>query len=392
MPSTNASFCSLSDLVERTHCKHPFIPCSFLVLRGKSPCTQPINKKNIETARLHLTDLLDILSGVHRGNFTLAGVADELAKLFLCVKHKDYFEQAGNQWSNELGDKMVASYILCELDKIKRVAIASRSIRKEDADVEGHASRLSQRSLTEFVPFSPMKKEADVPHNITALLEKNLGIKDKPAGWIYVFSSTFPGMLKIGYSASDPEESRIRDHKLCYKDISVIKLYLTPNPRRIEQLVLKELTMIHCKLAEGCTRCNTCHGEWLRTDAKSLLETVEKWIGFMNAKPSPYNRDGTLKKDAVLPDPAFKRERRRSSTNSTPTRRRSSQSTQISQSVPHSKGPILTSKCLDDDESDSDPEYSELTSHERYQNSIQMAALAKKLEKAKITTIPEDKQ
>jgi hypothetical protein len=336
--------------------------------------------------------MLDILSGVQREDFTLAGVADELAKLFLCSHHQGYFEQIGDQWFKELSDKTVASYILCNLDKAKRVSIASQSIQKEDPDIEVPVRLLGQMSLTEFVSYSPLRKESDVPHDITDLLEKPLGINDKPAGWVYVFSSTFPGMLKLGYSINDPEESRIKAQNRCYKDISVIKVYLTANARRVEQLVLKELTMVHCKLATGCTRCGTCHGEWLRADKEPLLKTVEKWIDFMNAKPSPYKGDGILKKGAVLPDPAFKRERRRSSTNSTPTRRRSSQYTQIPQSVPDSKEPKSSSKCLDIVESDSDPEVTELTSSKKYQASIQEAALEKKAKGKKFATIPEDKQ
>jgi hypothetical protein len=86
---------------------------------------------------------------------------------------------------------------------------------------------------------------------------------------------------------------------------------LIPYARRVEQLVLAELENKHYKLVK--CRCGSAHIEWLEIDEKTLLETVRKWVDFVQTLP--YNASGNLKAAAVLPFPALIRKRPRASRN-----------------------------------------------------------------------------
>jgi hypothetical protein len=140
-----------------------------------------------------------------------------------------------------------------------------------------------------------------------------------------------------------------------------------PYAYRVEQLVLAELSRVHCELATKCAKCDNAHREWLQIDQETLLKTVNKWIEFVNT--DPYSPQGKLRRKAVLPLPALSR-RRRPSSNATPTKKGKGKSSQTPPPDPRFKAPEVTAMGLDSDGSASDPEDCASASHKRYQGSI----------------------
>ena len=408
MASSIASFCSLSKLLAWTHCEPAVVPCAYLVRQTKTPCSKRITQKNCAAASLlfeNLLDILDEISGVPGDTNLLSDVLDGLAKVVICGNHSRYDGQARTQWLREFGDKELALHILSTLKELYGVGTALYSDKNSEEDhpeedgfdeEEDYSVLSTQSSSILFVRRTPDIHEFEVAKKLTELLERPLGVNDRPAGHIYVFSTNTPKMFKIGYSKLPPKVYRLRVHKACYPVVDKIRSECIPYARRVEQLVLTEFSSVHCKLAEDCQKCSRSHEEWLEIDQETLMASIDKWIEFVNS--DPYNPKGKLYKNVLLPPPASGRDRR-GGTNSTPTKGRR-KSSHLGPSVPHLKSPISTAKCLDSDEieaatdeDDSDSENCESASHKKFQDSIaSVSAQFKQLKVAtsKVRKMPKD--
>lgn len=361
-----------------THCEPAVVPCAYLVRHTKTPCSKRITRKNCAAANLlfaSLLDILDAVSGIPGDTNLLSDVLDGLAKVLICVNHSRYDAQAGNQWLREFVEKGVAVQFLSTLNELYGVgtALYSEEDSAEEDSEEDNSVLSIQSSSTVFTRCTPDVHESVVANKVTKLLERTLGVTDKQAGHIYVFSTNTPEMFKIGYSKNPPRGNRLRAHKACYPVVDEIMAKCIPYARRVEQLVLAEFRNVRCKLAKDCQKCKSSHGEWLKIDQETLLASVDKWIAF--AETYPYQPNGRLYKNTMLPPPASSRNQG-GGTHSTPTKGRR-QSSQLGASASRLKSAISTAKSLDSDENEaatdqdeSDSENCESASHKKFQDSI----------------------
>ena len=380
MASSKATFCSFSALLDRTHCEHLRVPCSYLVKQATSPCSQKITQKNCQSASPFFPILLNILSGLSTEDYTLSEVVDELANLFLCHNHLPHVEQAGVQWLGELGDNSTADHLLQKLQELYDAGTGDGSegeVSGQEESEEGESEEeeseegdefeedgdnqslvvgfpdLSLQSPLNFTSCFKSTSQVQVAKKVALLAKKPLGKNSNNTGYIYLFSTTFPGMVKIGYSRLPPQVQRLQNHKGCYRVIDRIWEKSTPYPFRVEQFVLAELSSVHYKLTEKCHKCKTHHQEWLEIDLETLKRTVKKWIAFVET--GPYSPQGRLTKKAVLPPP-FNRDGgyggSGSALQSTPTKGPRHAS-------PLSKIPDVTIRCVDPDEDESGEESDE---------------------------------
>ncbi|KAJ5118323.1 Major facilitator superfamily domain general substrate transporter [Penicillium atrosanguineum] len=367
MESSKATFCSLSALLERTHCEHPKVPCSYLVQRATAPCSQKISQKNCKSASPFFPILLKILSQVPNEDYKFSKVVNELAKLFLCRSHLLHVKQARRQWLGELNDNKTKRHLLQRLRELydteagdgSEGAVSEQDESEEDDefeedhDNEDLANEISVCSFESSFIFESYHKnttQEQVTRKVTALAKRPLGKISKYTGYIYLFSTIYPGMVKIGYSKLHPKVQRLSSHRGCYQVIDMIWEKSTSNAFRVEQFVLAELSSVHGKLKEKCQKCKTHHREWLQIERETLERTILKWIAFVDTQP--YTRQGMLKKNAVLPPPFSSDGGSGSAAQSTPTKgpRHSS---------PLSKIPDVTTKYVDSDEEEYDEESDE---------------------------------
>jgi hypothetical protein len=358
--------------LDRAQPELPIFPCAYLVRNTRSPCKTKISKKNGGSAKLQFADLFGVLndySGVP-DKIRLFDVLNGLPKTILCTRHAVDADQAAEQWFEELGSTAPRLSLLSKLRRFyEEDEGEDEGEEEEEAEDEGEVSVLStQSSSTQFISRQADVPEDKVAQKVTSMLERTLLPTENQPGHIYIFSSNTPGMLKIGYSKNAPEIQRLKAHKSCYQEIDLIMSKCVPYAYRVEQLVLAELSSVHCKLATKCTKCDKFHREWLQIDQETLLKIVNKWIEFV--KTHPYSPQGKLRREAVLPLPALSRRRRRPSSNATPTKKGKGKSSQTPPPDPRLKAPEVTAMGLDSDGSASDPEDCASASHKRYQDSI----------------------
>lgn len=404
MASSKVTFCSLLALVGWAHREPPKVPCLYLVNKGLSPCSRQINQTNCQSASPFFPILLDLLSGLPEEDYTLSEVVDELARLFLCRNHLPHVEQAVVQWLGELGRKRMANHVLRKLQEFYDAGTGDESegevlgheeseqeeseqeeFEQEESEEEESEEEISDEEISEEEDEEDDEFEEDcdnqsleegfsglslqssiftscskntlsqvqVAKKVALLAKQRLGKNSRNTGYIYLFSSTFPGMVKIGYSRIHPEEQRLPNHKACYGEIQKILEVKTLYPYRVEQFVLTELSAVHCKLREECHKCKTHHQEWLEIDRERLERTVRKWIAFVDTLP--YNRQWFLRKKAVLPPP-FNRDGSYGgsggASQSTPTKR-------ARHASPLSKITDVSIRCVVSDEDESDEESDE---------------------------------
>ncbi|KAJ5198617.1 uncharacterized protein N7498_007734 [Penicillium cinerascens] len=415
MASSVASFCVLSKLLAWTHCEPPVVPCAYLVRHTKTPCSKKITRKNCAAASLLFANLLDILaevSDVPGDTNLLSDVLDGLAKVVICGNHSRYSGQARDQWLRELGDKEVALHISSTLKEVCDVGTetyteedseedsgedhSEEDHSEDDHSEEDHSVLSTQSSSILFIRHKAEVPESVVANKVTKLLKRPLGVRSILAGYIYIFSTNTPEMLKIGYSKYPPELQRLRAHKGCYPVVDQIMAKCIPHAYRVEQLVLAEFRNVRYKLAENCQKCVSSHGEWLKINRETLLVSVHKWIKFVKAHP--YSPKGKLYKEVVLPLPDVSRDPR-GDTNSTPTKGQR-QSSQLGPSISRLNSLISTAKYSDSDEieaatdeDESDSENSKSTSHKKFQDSIALVSAQfeqLKVAKSKVRKMPKD--
>lgn len=202
-----------------------------------------------------------------------------------------------------------------EEDLVSEEEDESENASEEDDRVEERISPEKEDGVSNLScqPSSPARvrqhrptiPEDEVAKEVTLLLKKPAKCKSEKAGWIYVIHPPkLPGMFKVGFTGK-PLEHRFTKHMECHPEFEVITTRLIPHAYRVEQLILKEFSNNHWELENGCPKCNGAfHRELLDVDEKTLLESLEKWITFVET--NPYNKSGNLTKEAKkdLPRPA----------------------------------------------------------------------------------------
>lgn len=302
----------------------------------------------VNQARSVVAEHLDILSGLSGAltvTCTRSQVFQELATRLLCQHHNKHDSQAIAQWRHEFSTRRIS--IIAKLgvyynygteDSIAEgsggdaheidQSVYHSDIGKRECEqgqhneeakdaIQGIALQKEEKILPSQLstPVRARRRysmipEDEVAKDVTLLLEQPaMGNKSEYNGWIYVISlPDLPGTFKVGFTKGDPEE-RFDQHRKCYPNLEVVIKDLIPHAYRVEQLMLREFSNYHCELEIGCQGPNckgTQHRELLEVDKTTLLESLRKWITFVESYP--YNGSGKLKPKAreKLPPPALR--------------------------------------------------------------------------------------
>ncbi|CAI7585775.1 unnamed protein product [Penicillium manginii] len=367
MKSTVLTFCSLADLVDRTHSDSPFSQCAYLVQLG-SPCKFRMRHETSNQAKLVVEKYLDILIGpseTSKESIPQFRFLQELATIQLCNKHKKHHSHVIGQWLNEFTAKQAS--IILRLAKYYNLRIEDTvigesqesddeddeqnlnvteegdTLEEDDEEISIVASQSSSSLI--FIRRTAIRAEDEVAKSVTRLLQQPIEkeSQNSNSGWIYIISPlAMPGKFKVGHTTQkDPQLRRFPDHKRCHGEFKVLVTKLVPYAFRVEQLILKEL--YNQQLGKKF------HREIVGVDQEILLRCFEKWVEFVES--CPYSNLGVLTKEAkeALPRPALKihlssKPTSRRSTGSTPRNKEGSQSSPSTPSKTNLKVPTSAQK------------------------------------------------
>jgi hypothetical protein len=234
-------------------------------------------------------------------------VFSDLASLLLCEEHASYRISLRSQWEQEFGERRTE--ILSEL-----------------VDYYGKpGSPYEAKDEKGFTKFFQNIDEKGVAKKVSKVLEKQVGVRDRETGCVYIISpqgEDFQGMLKIGYSKKHPQLDRFAPHKGCFGEFGTIQMRPVTYAHRVEQLLLSEFSCVRYK--RHCKKCATTHIEWLKTDAQTIVNSLNKWCDFFD-NTNTYKDNGqfmTLPKEGLeLPFPvSLEYLRQMRSANSTPSK------------------------------------------------------------------------
>ena len=339
MPSI-PTFCDLKELVDSIQDNLPPPKCAFL--KDKRQCKMKINGTTVAEAKMVVNEYRGILttSSGKSIDTSLQNILQEIATKCLCRVHNKYDASAKEQWLKELSAHTVitAHSPEPEYDSYSEGVdlYDEPNISEEREDVTILPSQSA--SLIKTARRTLTMTEDDMARDVTCLLAQPATGQSKGNGFIYAVSfSRLPGKFKVGFSSEKPEHGRLSEHELCYGEYDILMTKLIPNVYRVEQLVLTEFTNKHYKLKDACQRHKPeiRHRELLAVEKEDLLETLDKWIKFIESEP--YSKEGNLTDKAKerLPLPALKSyldckpTRRRISTGLTPRKKKEVQDSQI---------------------------------------------------------------
>ncbi|KAJ5118322.1 hypothetical protein N7448_010034 [Penicillium atrosanguineum] len=265
-----------------------------------------ISPENCRHAKLRFATINSVLSKHFRepsDEILLSDTLDGLANTALCNKHVESTDEARDQWYMELNDGKILSKMEATYGNFSDGNLSDKEERSGEVNVSERIPVPDiQSSSYKWVLCTPDIHDSKVAENVTRLLESKLEGLNSQCGWIYIFSTDADGMFKIGFSSRPPSLHRFAAHMTCYKQFIEVMTVLIPYARLLEQLVLTELAGRHCRLAEKCV-CGKLHKGWLMIDQETLLQTVKKWVEFIEC--FPYSAQGILKEGLVLPSPAL---------------------------------------------------------------------------------------
>ncbi|KAJ5599942.1 hypothetical protein N7450_001009 [Penicillium hetheringtonii] len=320
MASSLDDFCTFAELSAR-------IPhCAGRTKSSKSLCKRSL-PKNRELVKTHIDEIKQ------EALITVESFA-ALAKVALCHSHVENASQAQIQWHKECKDARERPHQENEhANQTQKQHIAlqirtkSEDITSDTSDEDGSRDTTDEdTSILISTPLSPIHytpiarntSPERIKESVIKIMKQPTNKNDKTPGYVYIISlDDSPGLFKVGYSTKTTEE-RFRVHRKCHTNITLINETPTPWVSRIEKLVHAELSQSHHHQSRKC-QCGRAHKEIFASDLKEIKESLFKWINFFMENTDPYNEDGTLKEDIVLPRP-YGREWRMSST-STPTRK-----------------------------------------------------------------------
>ncbi|CEO58554.1 hypothetical protein PMG11_03268 [Penicillium brasilianum] len=305
-------FCDLPSLLFEIHESSPQQECVFRQVdeHGIRNCDIEIPEEDCVTARSHFNSILfisGVFSGVRQNKSKVMQVFSDLAGLLLCEEHACYRRSLRLQWEQEFGERRTE--ILSELEDYYGKPGSSY-----EAENEKGFTRLFRNI-----------DEKGVARKVTKVLEKQAGVRDRDTGCVYIISpegKDFQGMLKIGFSKKHPQGSRFRSYKGCFGNFDPIKIRAVTYARRVEQLLLSEFSCVRYK--RHCRKCDKAHIEWLKIDAKAIVNSLDKWCDFFD-NTNTYKANGqfmTLPQEGLeLPSPVLPEYlRQQRSANSTPSK------------------------------------------------------------------------
>lgn len=329
--ASGPKFCSLVELIDCNHAVSPSPKCAQLKT-DETPCGIRMNRQIcIETRSVvekHLTIFTGIPGKGAEGSLEYTAF-QELAAINLCRHHKKHETQAITQWLNEsLANEATIIASLKRYYDLRSHTISTdlgrnpnnqKSFGDSSEESGNSASSENDDTLEADIPIASIQSPSaikairraqtiadyEVAQNVTKLLETRLSKDDKVNGFIYVIKPlNLGGKLKIGHTATRPELQRLRKHEKCYGESRILTTTLIQHARRVEQLVLQELSNHHHKLEKSCHYCKAVHREILEVDQKVLSECLVKWIKFLH--DFAYSAEGKLRSDAKnnLPPPA----------------------------------------------------------------------------------------
>jgi len=320
MASSLDDFCPFAELSAR-------IPhCAGRAKSSKSLCKRPL-LKNREIVESHIDEIAQEVL------ITVESFA-ALAKVALCHTHVENASQAQIQWyeeckyarerphqENEHANQTQKEHIALQIRTKSEDITSDTSYEDGSCDTTDEDTSIlisTPLSPMQYTPIARNTSPEKIKKSVIKIMNQPTHKNDKTSGYVYIISlDDSPGLFKVGYSTKTTEE-RFRVHRKCYTNITLINETPTPWASRIEKLVHAELSQSHHHQSRKC-QCGHAHREIFGSGLKEIKESLFKWIKFFMKNIDPYNEDGTLKEDIVLPDP-YGREWRMSST-STPTKK-----------------------------------------------------------------------
>ena len=333
MASSLDDFCTFAELSAR-------IPhCAGRTKSSKSLCKRSL-PKNRELVKTHIDEIKQ------EALITVESFA-ALAKVALCHSHVENASQAQIQWykeckyarerphqenehANQAQKQHTASPIRTMSEDITSdepyIIIVYEDGSPDTTDEDTTIEISTPSSPIHYTPIARNTSPERIKESVIKIMKQPTNKNDKTPGYVYIISlDDSPGLFKVGYSTKTTEE-RFRVHRKCHTNITLINETPTPWVSRIEKLVHAEPSQSHHHQSRKC-QCGRAHKEIFASDLKEIKESLFKWINFFMENTDPYNEDGTLKEDIVLPRP-YGREWRMSST-STLDRKSSTDARQI---------------------------------------------------------------
>ncbi|KAJ5748505.1 uncharacterized protein N7511_010201 [Penicillium nucicola] len=303
METSVSKFLLLSALLEVIYQPASTFGCA-LFKSNDQPCGHKI-KGSLGLAKEAFKQLFAIIKDTHRvfdeDDDTFNTLLTQFVESCVCQnRHEHKREHARSQWRKELYDQEKRSRLRQELE-----TILSKSLEEPI-----HSTPLSSKFKLR-VSGTPASPEEDVALKVAEKAYETLTEQDSESGRLYLFSlSGQEDMFKVGKTID--MKNRFSCHRRCYGDITILRHAFLPFVRRIEQLILTELSQKHCELSAKCKNCDTAHREWIQIGRADMETVFDKWVEFARGENEPalreteaYDKDGNFNsKYVVLPPPA----------------------------------------------------------------------------------------
>ncbi|KAJ6044171.1 uncharacterized protein N7446_002367 [Penicillium canescens] len=298
------TFIYLSGLLEIIYKQASTFSCAQLESNAE-PCGNNL-KGSLDLVAESFGQLFAIINDPCRVFHDEDGAFDTVLTQFIqsCLcrsQHQKNADHAMSQWKKELYNRDIRCRLRLELEEY-----LSKRLEESITSTPLSSTRFKLR-----VSKTPARTDEDVARKVVKKAREPLSELDKNPGRLYLIS--LPGladMFKLGFTAG--AKARFSDHRRCYGNITIVKNAFLPYARRIEQLILAELSRQHYMLTEKCETCHRTHKEWLLIGKDDMVNVFDKWVAFARGENEyapgenePYDKNGNFNsKDVVLPPPA----------------------------------------------------------------------------------------